>query len=320
MRILVLGASGFVGRHFLALARGRGDRVAGTHHPGEPRPADPADAWHPVDLLDSDSIDAALRAAEPEGVLHLAGQADVARANRDPVGTFRINAEGTLRVLESVRRVAPGARTVVVGSAEAYGMVPASELPVSEARPLAPRTAYGTSKAAVDVVAAQAATGWGLAVVRMRPFNHIGPGQRLGFVAPDFAAQVAAAERGILPPVLKVGNLSGLRDFTDVRDIVRGYRTALDRGRAGEAYNLCSGRSVAIEDIVRFFVERARVDVEIRPDETRLRPVEVPEFRGDPSRARRELGWSPEIPLEASLNDVLDEWRAAADADLAPVI
>jgi GDP-4-dehydro-6-deoxy-D-mannose reductase len=201
----------------------------------------------------------------------------------------------------------------VVTSAEVYGAVPAEEMPVREDRPPAPRTAYGVSKAAADLIAARAGPTWRLSVLRMRPFNHVGPGQRLGFVAPDFAAQVAAAERGLAPPVIRVGDLSGRRDFTDVRDIVAGYRAALDRGSPGEAYNLCSGRSVAIEEILRFFVDRARVTIEIRRDERRLRPVEVAEFRGDGRRAAGELGWKPEIPLDRSLSEVLEEWRAAPD-------
>jgi GDP-4-dehydro-6-deoxy-D-mannose reductase len=161
-------------------------------------------------------------------------------------------------------------------------------------------------------VAAQAAEGWGLRVVRARPFNHVGPGQRLGFVAPDFASQVAAIESGAAPPEVRVGNLSGRRDFTDVRDVARGYRDALRAGTAGAAYNFCSGRSVPIGDILAFFVDRARVPIRILEDPERLRPVDVPEFRGDPSRAGRDLGWSARIPLEESLREVLEEWRDRA--------
>ncbi len=319
MRILVVGASGFVGRQFLELARGRGDEVVGTYGPGEEEPSDCAEAWHPIDLLDDASIEAVVADARPDGVLHLAGRAEVALAGRDPIGTFRINAEGTLRVLEATRRAAPGARAVVVTSAEAYGAVPSSEMPVEEGRSLAPRSPYGVSKAAADLIAGSVPADGDFTVVRMRPFNHAGPGQRLGFVAPDFAAQVAAIERGLAPSELRVGNLSSRRDFTDVRDIVRGYRTALERGTPGAAYNLCSGRSVAIEQIVRYFVDRSETAIDIRIDESRFRPVDVPEFRGDPSRAARELDWTAEIPLETTLAEVLDEWRLAPDSALPGV-
>jgi GDP-4-dehydro-6-deoxy-D-mannose reductase len=309
MRLLILGATGFVGRHLLRECRGRGDELWATYRPGDLQPSGGGVRWLPVDVLETDSIREALAASRPEGVVHLAGQASVATANRDPIGTFRINAEGTYRVLNALREQAPHARAIAVGSAEVYGVVPAAELPVRETRPLAPSSPYGASKAAADLVAEQAAIGWGLDVVRMRPFNHVGPGQRQGFVAPDFASQVAAIERGESEPVLRVGNLSGRRDFTDVRDIARAYRDAVERGRAGEAYNLCSGRPTRIEDIVRFFVDRSDVEIEVRPDESRLRPVDVPEFLGSPEKARAELGWVAEIPLESSLGDVLEEWR-----------
>jgi GDP-4-dehydro-6-deoxy-D-mannose reductase len=243
--------------------------------------------------------------------VHLAGQANVALANRDPIGTFRVNAEGTYQMLNAVRELAPDTKAVVITSAEAYGAVPTAEMPVKESRPLAPSSPYGASKAAAALVAQQAALGWGLDVVRMRPFNHVGPGQRRGFVAPDFASQVAAIERAEVEPVLRVGNLSGRRDFTDVRDIVRGYRDAIERGTGGQAYNLCSGVSTRIEEIVGFFVDRAEVKIEIRRDEGRLRPVDVPEFLGSGDKALAELGWSPKISLESSLQEVLDEWRRA---------
>jgi GDP-4-dehydro-6-deoxy-D-mannose reductase len=321
MRVLIVGATGFVGAHLLCECRSRGDELWATHRPGEAAPDSGGVRWLPVDVLDERSIREALAASRAEGLVHLAGQAKVAVANRDPIGTFRINAEGTYRVLHAMRELAPDARAVVAGSAEAYGVVPAAELPVRETRPLAPTSPYGASKAAADLVAGQAAVGWGLDVVRMRPFNHVGPGQRRGFVAPDFASQVAAIERGEAEPVLRVGNLSGRRDFTDVRDVARAYRDAIDRGRRGEAYNLCSGRPAPIEEIVRFFVDRADVDIEVRPDVSLLRPVDVPEFLGSPEKARAELGWAAEIPLETSLADVLEEWRrlrVAQPADDAP--
>lgn len=309
MRVLILGATGFVGGHLIRECDARGDDWGGTYRPGEPVP-ESARPWYPVDLLDPASIRHALDSYRPEGIIHLAGQANVARAHDDPVESFRINGEGTLHVLHEMRSTSPEARAVVVTSAEVYGAVPADELPVAEDRALAPRTPYGVSKAAADIVAAQAARGWGLHVVRMRPFNHVGPGQRLGFVAPDFASQVARIERGADEPVMRVGNLSGRRDFTDVRDIVRGYRDALDRGRSGTAYNLCRGESTAIEEILRFFVGRSAVPIDVRRDESRFRAVDVPEFRGDGSRAKADLGWVPQRPLTESLTDVLEEWRS----------
>lgn len=309
MRILVVGATGFVGGHLLAECRARGDELFGTFRPGEEvAPSDDVE-WHELDVLDSATFDRAIGAARPEGIVHLAGQANVALGNRDPITTFRVNAEGTLRVLDATERLARGARLLVITSAEVYGATEPGDMPVSEDAPLRPRTPYGVSKAAADLAAAQAGGGGLLDVVRMRPFNHVGPGQRTGFVVPDFASQVAAIEAGLAEPVLRVGNLSARRDFTDVRDIVRGYRDALEHGQRGGVYNLCSGRSWAIEGIVRALVEGAGREIRIETDPERLRPSDVPEFRGDPSRAAADLGWSPRIPLERSLADVLDEWR-----------
>jgi GDP-4-dehydro-6-deoxy-D-mannose reductase len=309
VRLLIVGAAGFVGRHLLAECRRRGDALFGTHLPGEELPRESDVGWFPVDLLAEGALEKAVAQARPEGIVHLAGQASVARANVDPVGTFRVNAEGTVRLLAVVRDHAPSVRVVIVTSAEVYGAVAPEELPVRESQPLCPRSAYGASKAAADLVAAQAARGWGLDVVRMRPFNHVGPGQKLGFVVPDFASQTAAIERGEGEPELSVGNLSARRDFTDVRDIARAYRMALEKGHAGAVYNLCSGKAVAIEEIVEFFLSRARRRIRLRRDEKRLRPVDVPEFRGDGTLAARELGWHPEIPLTDSLAEVLEEWR-----------
>lgn len=311
MRIAVIGASGFVGRHLLAECARRRDDVWATYRPGESPPADEARVrWVPLELLEGKSVEGMLRDARPEGIVHLAGQADVGRSHREPVFTYRLNAEGTLGLLRAVRDAAPAARVAVVTSAELYGAVPGAELPIREDRPALPRSPYGLSKAAADDAAAFAARAWGLHVFRLRPFNHVGPGQRRGFVLPDFASQIAAIERGEADPVLRVGNLSPRRDFTDVRDVAAGYRDALDSGVAGEAYNLCSGRSVSIGEIAGLLAERARRPVEIVQDADRRRAGEVDEMRGDASKARAAFGFQPRIPLEASVAEVLQEWRA----------
>jgi GDP-4-dehydro-6-deoxy-D-mannose reductase len=312
VRILITGASGFVGRHLIAECLSLGDALFGTDRPGENTPRDPELIWHTLDLLDEDSIRSILRSCQPEGIIHLAGQANVALAHVDPVGTFRVNAEGTLHVLRAVRELAHDATVVVVTSAEVYGTVPPQDQPISETAPLRPTSPYGLSKAAADLAAEQAALGWGLDVIRMRPFNHLGPGQRSGFVAPDFASQIAAIERGEREAVLRVGNLAAKRDFTDVRDVARAYRDALERGVSGSVYNVASGVAVSIETILRFFLDRAHVPIRLEEDPSRLRPSDVPETRGDASKAERELGWRPSIPLEKSLSDVLEEWRSSA--------
>jgi GDP-4-dehydro-6-deoxy-D-mannose reductase len=291
----------------------QGDEVHATERPGETGARDSRAHWCAADLLEPAGLSLAIERARPEGIVHLAGQANVAAAHADPAATFRANAEGTLRLLDAAKRAAPHARVLVVTSAEVYGAVPADEQPITERTPLRPTSPYGVSKAAADLVAEGAARA-GQHVVRMRPFNHIGPGQRPGFIAPDVASQVAAIERGEREPVLRVGNLSAARDFTDVRDVVRAYRLALDRGASGAAYNVASGVATPIESIVRFFVERARVPIRLEIEASRLRPSDVPVTRGDASKAAVDLGWTPRIPLERSLGDVLEEWRAGERA------
>ncbi len=313
MRVLIVGASGFVGAHLIAECARRGDVVHGTERPGETGRRDERATWCAADLLDDDALARAIESAEPEGIVHLAGQANVAAAHQDPEATFRINAEGTLRLLEAARSAAPAARVVVVTSAEVYGDVPPEAQPIAEETPLRPTSPYGVSKAAADRIAEAAAHG-GQHVVRMRPFNHIGPGQRLGFIAPDVASQVAAIEQGRREPVLRVGNLAPARDFTDVRDVARAYRDALGRGASGSAYNIASGVATPIEAIVRFFVERSRVPIRLEVDPARLRPSDVRITRGDATKAARELGWTARIAIEESLAEVLAEWRAAVGA------
>jgi GDP-4-dehydro-6-deoxy-D-mannose reductase len=215
-----------------------------------------------------------------------------------------------LNILEAVARETPKARVVAVTSNEVYGAVPPDRLPVDETAALSPSNPYATSKAAQDLLAAQYSRSPGLDVVRIRPFNHIGPGQDARFVAASFARQIAQIEAGAAEPVLRVGDTSAQRDFTDVRDIVRGYYLAATRGLRGAVYNLGSGVAHPIARIVEFMVERCAVPVRVEEDPERMRATDAGVTLCDNRVARHDLGWSPEIPFEQSLADVLDDWRA----------
>jgi len=240
-------------------------------------------------------------------VFHLAGQADVGGSWSSPVETFRINAEGTMNVL--LAAVHAGVeRVVAVSSADVYGQVPEAELPITEDRPLRPVSPYGASKASADLIALQAHLGHGLAVLRARPFNHLGPGQSDRFVASAMASRIAHNELSGNEEV-PVGNLSARRDFTDVRDVVRAYRLLAERGEPGEAYNVCSGRDVAVQEIADRLVALADGPMALVPDPDLLRPVDTPVLRGDPTRLRKATGWEPTITLDQTLADVLDDWR-----------
>lgn len=300
MRAFVTGASGFVGTWLHAHLAECGDEVVAAHHD--------------VDVTEPGAIADAIAGARPDAVYHLAGLAHVGRSWEQPAEYFRVNALGTVHVLEAARRCRPEPRVLVVSSAEVYGTVRPEQLPVAEDEPLRPVSPYAASKAAAEQVALQAHLGHGSPVVRARPFNHAGPGQAPSFVVPAFARRIVAARREGSGE-LRVGNLSAHRDLTDVRDVVRAYRLLVEHGEPGEAYNVCSGRAVSVEAVVRRMLALAGADLELREDPELLRPVDVPVLRGDPSRLRRATGWEPRVALDDTLRDVLDEARAAAEAE-----
>src|SRR4051812_42359328 len=293
MRVFVTGGHGFVGRWLVEHLTASGDEVIAPEE---------------LDVTDPSSIGGALAGARPDAIYHLAAFTHVGQSWDDPTEAFRVNAEGTLVLLEAARACQPAPRVLVVGSAEVYGQVPADRLPVSESTPLQPVTPYAASKAAAEMVAIQAHLGHQLPVLRVRPFNHVGPGQAPTFVVSSLARNVAEAERKGTGSV-RVGNLSPKRDFTDVRDVVAAYRRVMVDGRPGAAYNVCSGRSVAIDSLARQLLALSDADLELEVDPDLFRPVDVPDVRGDPALIRETTGWEPVVPLEQTLRDTLDYWR-----------
>jgi GDP-4-dehydro-6-deoxy-D-mannose reductase len=214
-----------------------------------------------------------------------------------------------LNILEGVVRVNPDCRVLVVGSSEEYGLIAPENLPVDEDTPLRPMNAYGLSKVAQDLLGLQYAHTHGLHVVRVRPFNHIGPRQRVGFVASDFASQIAAAELGQQRPTMSVGNLSARRDFSDVRDVIRAYVLLVTHGEPGQVYNVGSGQSHAIQEVLDTLLAMSHTTIEMQQDPERMRPSDVPEVVCNANRLREQTGWQAEIPFEQSLQDVLAYWR-----------
>lgn len=303
MRAVVTGGLGFVGRHLVEHLGAAGDDVLTIDHSG------PA----PVDITDGPAIAAAIAAAAPDAVYHLAGWADVGASWADPTGVFRANAEGTLHLLRAC--IDAGVRRVLsVASADVYGVVTEDELPLTEEAPLRPTSPYAASKVAADALAQQAFLGHGLGVVRVRPFNHLGPGQSEQFVAPAIAARIARAERDDTDTI-PVGNLTARRDLTDVRDVVRAYRLLVEHGEPGEVYNLCSGTDVAIQTLADHLASMAHRPITLVPDPSLLRPVDLPVLRGDASKLTAATGWKPQIPIEKTLRDLLDDMRARVRAE-----
>ncbi len=311
-RILVTGVTGFVGRHLARALAARGAQVHGLGIQPLSGAVELA-GYTLADLTGLAGLEAALRSIAPAAVVNLAGQASAGRSFEDPVETFRVNTAGSLTLLEAVRRAAPAARVLMVGSAESYGPQPEGTR-VDERAPFRPVSPYALSKAAADAGAAAFAAAHGLDVVRTRSFSHAGPGQDPRFVLPSFAQQIARIERGRSDPILRVGNLQVTRDISDVRDVAEAYAALLERGGRGGAYNVCRGAGVRLADVARDLCAISRVPVRIEVDPGRVRSVDVPWLVGDPGAIERDTGWRPAIPLERTLADTLEDWRARIEA------
>ena len=315
MRILITGITGFVGSHFAEYALARGCEVVGSYR------------WRSntenidhlrgrlelveCNLRDMNSATHLVEAARPDRVIHLAAQSFVGTSWQAPAETFITNTVSQVNLLEAVRARSPQARFLVIGSSEEYGFVSEDELPITEDNPLRPLSPYAVSKVAQDLMGYQYFKSYGMHIVRSRAFNHEGPRRGDVFVTSSFARQIAEIERGIRTPVIAVGDLKARRDYSDVRDIVRGYWMLLEGGEPGEVYNLCSGRAWVIQDILDFLLGEARVNgIGVQEDPARLRPSDVPVLRGDATKALGAVGWRPTIPFEQTLRDILDYWRA----------
>jgi|SRR5581483_970882 len=313
MRVLVTGIAGFAGPYVGAALVAAGHDVHGLVRGEGPWPALAdlplgRDAFHRGDLNDARFADL-LSELRPDAIVHLAGLSFVPDAERDPAGAYRTNLDATLAVLGAVRTRAPKARVLAVTSGDVYGAVTAADLPLTEDAPLRPLTVYGASKAAADLAAAQWGRAYALDVVRARPFNHTGPGQDPDFVCSALARQLAMIEAEQQEPVLRVGNVDPVRDFSDVRDIAAGYVALLERGRTGEAYNLCSGEGASVAEVIAMLRGAARVPVRVQSDPSLRRAHDVPRVIGSHARATRDTGWMPRMALPDTLAAVLEDWR-----------
>lgn len=295
MKAFITGASGFVGRHLTDFLAGRkGVKVYGLQASD-------------CDIRNSKTLLAFVRKIRPDILFHLAAQSSVQLSWKNPEETFQINLIGTLNLLEAARNSGLHPRIQIAGSAEVYGQAPKGR--IRETDSLDPINPYAASKAAQELLAGQYHASLDLKIIRTRAFNHIGPGQSENFVASNFAKQVARIEAGKQPPVIRVGCLESIRDFTDVRDIVRAYWLAMEKGVPGEVYNVCSGVGHKIREIVDFYLDQSRVKIKVRKDPLRLRLSEVSQRVGDPGKFMKKTGWKPQISFEASLRDILDDWR-----------
>lgn len=309
--MLVTGAAGFAGSHLvdrLDEALPAGEPILAWRRPGGTgaRRTSARVRWEAVDLLDHGAVDAAIAAAAPATVYHCAGSPHVASSWSDTLLPLKANVLSTQHLVLALHRHAPRARLLVPSSALVYAQ---GDHPLAEDSPRVPRTPYGVSKLAQELLAERARGDRRVEAIIARPFNHIGPRQEATFVASAFARQIAEVEAGTTEPTISVGNLEARRDLTDVRDTVRAYQAIAERGEPGRAYNVCSGQAVRIRDLLDRLVSLSRVPVRIVVDPTKLRPSDTPLLLGDPSRIERELNWRAEIPLERTLGDLLAYWR-----------
>jgi GDP-4-dehydro-6-deoxy-D-mannose reductase len=267
---------------------------------------------HHLDLREPELVQGLVDEVRPDYVFHLAAQSIPAISFTDPWSTIETNVRAQLNVLRAVHLLELSARILVIGSNEEYGRPGENELPLTEDVPLRPASPYAVSKVTQDLMGLQFHLAYGLDVVRLRPFNHTGPGQGMRFVVPDFSSQVARIEAGLQAPVMQVGNLEPSRDFGDVRDVVRAYHLAATHGEAGEVYNVASGRAWSIGALLDMLLSYSDVDIKIEVDPARHRPVDVPVIYGSAAKLHRATGWQPEIPFEQTLRETLDYWRARA--------
>lgn len=316
MTALITGVCGFVGQYLAAHLLECGEQVFGTYLDVEDR-ARMGALSKSVGLLQGDvrnprKMGMALRRTQPDAVYHLAAVSSVGASLSRPVATMDVNVSGTTGLLEAIKRESPQTPVLFASSAEVYGRVRPTQVPIRETQPVAPRNPYAASKLAAEEVCHYYERAFGLKIVVARSFNHTGPGQSTGFVIPDFASQVAQIELHGGRGKLRVGNLNARRDLSDVRDIVRGYRLLLKKGQPGEIYHLGSGKAHRVGDLLATLLALSTHSITTEKDPLRLRPSDIPVLQASMTKTRRRTGWRATIPMEQTLSDTLDYWRKHA--------
>lgn len=310
----ITGIAGFAGSYLAEELLANGYRVSGTIYNHEPQDnivhLESQISLHNLDIVDTDACERLLKKIKPDYLFHLAAFASVGRSHHKVRGTLMVNVDGTVNVLEAARQLPKLRKMVFVSSADVYGMFKPKSMTLTEAQPPAPVSPYGISKAAAERLCDYYHRVHDLPVVIVRAFNHSGPRQTDDFVIPAFAKQVAMIEAGRQKATLKVGDLSARRDFSDVRDIVRGYRLAAEKGIAGEIYQLCSGKAVAVRRVLDILLSRSRKQIRVEIDKSRLRKSDIPLLRGSCRKASSKLGYSVRYTIETMLTDTLEFWRS----------
>jgi len=312
-KALITGITGFVGSHLAEYLVATGREVSGTSYKGDSSGnldsiKNKISVW-PCAIQNLEELYLIVKEMSPDEIYHLAGMAFVVDAWQNPRDAFEVNALGTMNLYDAVIRSRLNPWILSILSADVYGTTKEEEMPLTEDRLFKPINPYGLSKATADLIGYYYFYAYNLPIIRVRPFNHIGPRQSPKFVCSDFAWQIARIEEKLQEPVIEVGNLESKRDFTDVRDMVKAYAMLIEKGRAGEAYHASSEQAVSIDTILKMLLELAKVPIEIRTNPAKMRRSDAPVQKGDCSKLKRETGWAPTIPLRKTLEDLLNYWR-----------
>jgi GDP-4-dehydro-6-deoxy-D-mannose reductase len=313
-KAFITGIAGFVGSYLAELLLSRGYEVYGlTRSRSKTEYIESiinklhlADA----DVLDTHSLYATISHIKPDYIFHLAAQSFVPTSWVSPSVTLETNIVGSVNLFEAVRQVGIDPVIQIACSSEEYGLVHSDELPIKETNPLRPLSPYAVSKLAMDYLGYQYFQSYKIRIVRTRGFNHTGPRRGDTFAESNFAKQIALIEKGKQEPIIHVGNLEASRDYSDVRDMVKGYLAAVEKCDPGDVYNICSGTTVKIGDMLNILLSFTKTKVKIQPDQSRMRPSDVPVLLGDNSKFVAKTGWSPEIPFKKTMEDLLNYWRA----------
>jgi len=304
MKSLIIGGAGFVGHYLIEYLAQAGRNVYATHLPNEL--TNKKATSFELDILDYDACKQLLLHISPDEIYHLAAQSSAAVSWKMPALTVDVNIKGTVNILEAIRHLEHKPRILLVGSGEEYGIVTSDNLPIKEELIAAPTSVYAATKATQTMLGKLYANAYGLDIIMTRSFNHIGPGQLPTFVVSSFCKQIAEIEKGLCPPVIKVGNLSAKRDFTDVRDVVEAYLLLLEKGNAGEIYNVGSGNAISIQNILDELLSLATVKIKVENDPERMRPSDVPIVFADIAKLKQATGWQAKYAINDTLKDTFD--------------
>lgn len=310
MKALIIGAAGFVGSYLIQhLALTYDWEIHATKLEHEVLSTSDA-VIHNLDIMNPSEIHLLIKDVMPDYIFHLAAQSSVALSWKNPSLTVDINVKGTLNLLDNIRNVPNyNPKILLIGSGEEYGYISPDETPIHESVPTRPGNIYAATKACQNMLGSIYSKAYGMQIIMVRAFNHIGPNQSPVFVVSDFCKQVAEIEVGLKPPVLHVGNLSAFRDFTDVRDVVRAYGLLIQNGVSGETYNIGSGHALSIQSVLDMILSLSTTQITVKVDQNRLRPSDIPVIEADISKLQSVIHWQPEITLQQTLEEILNYWR-----------